>query len=88
MKPSFAAIARGHITIHYQPEFDVLTRRLIRCDALARWTHSTLDAIPRSKFIPIAEESGLIIPLGIYIMSRRWRKSYVSADDRLLYWRS
>jgi diguanylate cyclase (GGDEF)-like protein len=62
------AIARAEITVHYQPEFDVRSSRLVRFEALARWTHPTLGAIPPSKFIPIAEESGLIVPFGAYIM--------------------
>ncbi|HEY1799463.1 MAG TPA: EAL domain-containing protein [Terriglobales bacterium] len=64
------AMSRGEIAVHYQPEFDVLSGRLIRFEALARWTHPTLGVIPPSKFIPIAEESGLIIPFGAYIMER------------------
>jgi len=64
------AIARGEICVHYQPEFDVVTERLVRFEALARWTHPTLGNIPPAKFIPIAEESGLIIPLGAYILER------------------
>ena len=64
------AVARGEIAVHYQPEFDVTSHRLIRFEALARWSHATLGTIPPGKFIPIAEESGLIIPLGAYIMER------------------
>jgi len=64
------AIAHGDIQVHYQPEFDVASRRLIRFEALARWTHATLGSIPPTRFIPIAEESGLITPLGAYIMER------------------
>ncbi len=62
------AIGRGEIHLHYQPEFDVETNRLIRFEALARWTHPTLGTIPPDKFIPVAEESGLIVGLGAYIM--------------------
>ena len=65
-----AALARGEIAVHYQPEFDVRTQRLVRFEALARWTHGTLGPIPPSKFIPVAEESGLIIPLGAYVLER------------------
>jgi diguanylate cyclase (GGDEF)-like protein/PAS domain S-box-containing protein len=64
------AIARGEITIHYQPEFDAESGDLVRFEALARWTHPTLGAISPSKFIPIAEESGLIVVLGAYILER------------------
>jgi diguanylate cyclase (GGDEF)-like protein len=62
------AIAHSEIVVHYQPEFDVTTRKLVRFEALARWNHLTLGAISPGKFIPIAEETGLIVPLGIYIM--------------------
>lgn len=64
------AIARGEIHVHYQPEFDVSCHRLVRFEALARWTHPTLGVIPPDRFIPVAEESGLIVPLGAYIMER------------------
>jgi diguanylate cyclase len=64
------AVARGEIDVHYQPEFDVNTKRLVRFEALARWTHPTLGDIPPDKFIPIAEESGLIVTLGAYILER------------------
>jgi len=62
------AIARNEISVHYQPEFEVKGLRLVRFEALARWTHPTLGQIPPDKFIPIAEESGLIVALGAYIM--------------------
>jgi len=62
------AIARNEISVHYQPEFEVDSLRLIRFEALARWTHPILGQIPPDKFIPIAEESGLIVALGAYVM--------------------
>jgi diguanylate cyclase (GGDEF)-like protein len=64
------AIEEGEITVHYQPEFDLATNTIVRFEALARWTHPRLGAIPPLSFIPIAEESGLIFPLGAYVMER------------------
>ena len=64
------AIEDGDIRVHYQPEFEIGSRNLVRFEALARWMHPTLGNIPPSKFIPIAEESGLIFPLGAHIMER------------------
>jgi diguanylate cyclase (GGDEF)-like protein/PAS domain S-box-containing protein len=64
------AIARREIFVHYQPEFDLADLRLTRFEALARWTHPTLGRIPPDKFIPIAEESGMIDTLGAYILEQ------------------
>jgi predicted signal transduction protein with EAL and GGDEF domain len=64
------AMDRGEISVHYQPEFNLDSRRLVRFEALARWTHPTLGTIPPHKFIPVAEESGMIVCLGSYIMER------------------
>ncbi len=69
------AIVRGEITVHYQPEFDIATRRLVRFEALARWQHPTLGSIPPDRFIPIAEESGLIIPLGAFVLEHACREA-------------
>jgi diguanylate cyclase (GGDEF)-like protein len=67
------AMEKGEIWIDYQPEFDLGTNSIVRFEALARWTHPTLGPIPPLNFIPIAEECGLIVPLGAYIMERACR---------------
>ena len=74
------AVARGEISLHYQPEFTLSDHRLTRFEALARWTHPTLGQIPPDKFIAIAEESGTIGALGAYLMEQactealKWQK--------------
>jgi diguanylate cyclase (GGDEF)-like protein len=74
------ALERGELTAHYQPEFDVITHRLVRFESLARWHHPTLGMILPQKFIPIAEESGLIVPIGKWMLEQacsaaaRWQK--------------
>jgi diguanylate cyclase (GGDEF)-like protein len=62
------AVARNEIHMHYQPEFDLQDQRLIRFEALARWTHPVLGEIPPLKFIPVAEETGIIHELGAYLL--------------------
>ena len=69
------ALAQGGIYLEYQPEFEVGTNRLVRFEALARWTHPTLGRIPPAKFIPIAEESSMIVALGSYVMESACREA-------------
>jgi diguanylate cyclase (GGDEF)-like protein len=64
------AIAKGEISLDYQPEVDLATNTIVRFEALARWTHPELGLILPAVFIPLAEESGLITTLGSYIMER------------------
>lgn len=70
------AIGRGEIYLHYQPEFDSVTGNVIRFEALARWHHLQLGHIAPNRFIPVAEESGLIHPLGRYVMEQACREAF------------
>lgn len=70
------AVGRGEIEVHYQPEFDSETGRLVRFEALARWFHPSLGSIPPSKFIPIAEENGMIAQLGAYVMQKACEEAF------------
>jgi c-di-GMP phosphodiesterase Gmr len=67
------ALQRGELELHYQPLMDLGTGALNGFEALARWQHADLGAISPVDFIPVAEESGLIVPLGRWALEEAAR---------------
>jgi len=69
------AIEHFELSAAFQPQIDLLTGRVIGFEALARWEHPVLGMVSPAQFIPVAEQSGLIVPLGDWILREACRKN-------------
>jgi EAL domain-containing protein (putative c-di-GMP-specific phosphodiesterase class I) len=77
------ALARSEFVLHYQPQVDLRTGRVFAVEALVRWQHPTLGLLSPIKFIPLAEETGLIVPLGDWILHEACRRNKAWQDAGL-----
>lgn len=62
------ALKREEFVLHYQPQIDIASGRISGAEALIRWQHAELGLLPPDRFIPLAEDTGLIRPLGAWVM--------------------
>jgi diguanylate cyclase (GGDEF)-like protein/PAS domain S-box-containing protein len=78
------ALRLKQLDVHYQPLVHLATRRIVGLEALVRWRHPEQGMIPPDQFIPVAEETGLVVPIGHFVLHRTlqtlraWRRAGVA----------
>lgn len=68
------ALTHGGLALHYQPQVDVMTGQVVGVEALLRWTDAELGEVPPARFIAVAESTGLILPLGDWVIETACRQ--------------
>jgi EAL domain-containing protein (putative c-di-GMP-specific phosphodiesterase class I) len=83
------AIEKGQLVLHYQPQIELASGQVVGVEALVRWQHPKKGMISPGQFIPIAEQSGLILPLGRWVLReacqqlRRWHDKGCGLDIKM-----
>jgi diguanylate cyclase (GGDEF)-like protein len=77
------ALERNEMSLHYQPKYDLKTRGITGVEALLRWTHPVRGPISPAAFIPVAEDCGLILPIGTWVLEEACRQARAWLDAGL-----
>ncbi|HEX2790541.1 MAG TPA: EAL domain-containing protein [Steroidobacteraceae bacterium] len=77
------ALQRNEFSLNYQPLFDIRTGHISGMEALLRWTNDQLGVVPPSEFISVAEETGLILPIGDWVLRNACAQAKAWHDDGL-----
>jgi len=77
------ALQRDEFSLHYQPLFDIRSGRVSGMEALLRWTNEQLGVVPPSEFISVAEETGLILPIGEWVLRSACAQAKAWHDEGL-----
>jgi EAL domain-containing protein (putative c-di-GMP-specific phosphodiesterase class I) len=84
------AITRDELAVHYQPIVDLETGQVVEVEALVRWNHPTRGVIPPADFVPLAEQTGLIVAIGEFVIDTacrqlvEWQQQMPAATDLVL----
>ncbi|MBE9041968.1 EAL domain-containing protein [Oscillatoriales cyanobacterium LEGE 11467] len=83
-------LEQGEFVVHYQPIISLFTNRMVGFEALVRWNHPERGLVPPDRFIPIAEETGLLVPLDWWVLNqacgqmRRWQSQFPASQKMVM----